>query len=789
MVFENLEEAVDRSLFPTDVPEIRWAEFEAAGFTGTVAGLIHRDPSGPAVCGMPLGGIDTGCIDLETSGMWGYSTIFNSHVPRSGPLNVPFLGMAVGEDVWVLSTLRSRPETKGPGIADRGDEFAGSTRLELGGVRPAEGISYWGHYPVADLEYQTGAPVSVGLRAWSPFMPGDVESSMIPGAVFEVHLRNTDSQEREGTIAISFPGPTEEEAGEAPFSRSEEKGAFTGVTAGTEHASYALGAIGEEGLRVGGPLGTGGRAWAEIADHLPTASDGDFGASCAVDFALAAGEHRAVRFVLTWHSPRWRAGGSPGATETNAFTHMYATRFSSALEAARRLAAEHEALLGRILAWQQVIYAETQLPIWLRESLVNNLYLITEDGLWAAAEPPIPEWVRPRDGLSGMNESPRGCPQIECIPCGWYGNVPLVYFFPELALSTLRGYRAYQDDEGCPPWVFGGCTTGTPPCEMTRPSRGYQVTQNGANYTDMACRYWLCRGDGDFLKEFYPSLKQALIFTMDLNRGPDGVISFPDRRVSVVGMPWESEAFEFCEWHGMAAHIGGIHLAQLRMVEDLAEKRGDTEFVEQCRQWIDQGTASMEEKMWAGRYYLNFWEPETGKKMDAIFGYQLDGQWMVDFQGLAPVFRQDRIGITLETIKQTCATHSEHGVVNFANPDGSVMQPSQEFLHSGYEPYDFFPPELLILAMTYMYQGRVDFGLELARRCMQTLVVTQRRSWDAPNIVNGRTGEVKFGNDYYQNLMLWSLPAALGGKDVSGPCRSGGLVDRIIKAATAQRSK
>jgi hypothetical protein len=32
-------------------------------------------------------------------------------------------------------------------------------------------------------------------------------------------------------------------------------------------------------------------------------------------------------------------------------------------------------------------------------------------------------------------------------------------------------------------------------------------------------------------------------------------------------------------------------------------------------------------------------------------------------------------------------------------------------------------------------------------------------------------------------MMLWSLPAALAGQAVDGPCEPGGLVDRVIKAA------
>jgi hypothetical protein len=71
-------------LFPTDLPGDDWTEFPADGFPEPVPGLIHRSSS-PAVCGLPLGGVDTGCLDLETNGTLGYATVFNSLVPRGGP--------------------------------------------------------------------------------------------------------------------------------------------------------------------------------------------------------------------------------------------------------------------------------------------------------------------------------------------------------------------------------------------------------------------------------------------------------------------------------------------------------------------------------------------------------------------------------------------------------------------------------------------------------------------------------------------------------------------------------
>ncbi len=89
-----------------------------------------------------------------------------------------------------------------------------------------------------------------------------------------------------------------------------------------------------------------------------------------------------------------------------------------------------------------------------------------------------------------------------------------------------------------------------------------------------------------------------------------------------------------------------------------------------------------------------------------------------------------------------------------------------------------------MLAMTYMYAGERDFGLELARKSWDNLICLQGYTWDMPNIMRGDvdTGERVFGNDYYQDMMLWALPAALAGQDASGPCKPGGLVDRVLEA-------
>ena len=52
----------------------------------------------------------------------------------------------------------------------------------------------------------------------------------------------------------------------------------------------------------------------------------------------------------------------------------------------RRFSADH-----RLAA---VVYSEKN-SVWLRDSLVNNLHLIAEDGMWAQGKSPLPDWANP----------------------------------------------------------------------------------------------------------------------------------------------------------------------------------------------------------------------------------------------------------------------------------------------------------------------------------------------------------------------------------------------------------
>src|SRR5579863_4298067 len=396
-------------LFPVALPDSQWSTFRAAGYGRPVTGICYRthnvsyfssyvDHPKPA-SGMPLGGIDTGALYLEPSGVLGYSSIFNHLTPLGGPLNTPYLGISVGGKPSVFATGQTK-------------NYAGNNRASLGPnlkmlrVGLIGQTDYWGHYPIADVEYKLDVPVEDGMRAWSPFIPGDVKTSNTPGAVFEVHIRNTSSARQTGCVAFSFPGFADHRTKDEvigwpdlsarpmmPPSRIERRQAPSGLTGVWVEdkawgMSYVLAALDGTHVRTGGALGSDGLKWYAIEKGLPSTAERDNGgSSITADFSVDPGQEAVVRFVLAWYAPEWEGNGDPGtgseriiteapggvfvpSTTGKRFSHMYAARYANAGEVAGYLAANHGQLLKRIVAWQSEIYNDPSLPGWLADALI-----------------------------------------------------------------------------------------------------------------------------------------------------------------------------------------------------------------------------------------------------------------------------------------------------------------------------------------------------------------------------------------------------------------------------------
>ncbi|MBI4586469.1 MAG: hypothetical protein HY717_20860 [Planctomycetes bacterium] len=809
------EKAQAGRLFPLEQPEAEWAEFSAQGFSKPVAGVIFRADK-PACCGMPLGGISTGCLDLETWGVWGFSTIFSPGLkaevrqtvdrpepwflspfykePRSPKLYTPSLGLTAGDRTWVLASKQVKlggmfPDT----CEDTAQRLAPVIVQGIEGVGCAREIHYWGHYPVVDVEYETDAPVQVGLRAWSPFIPGDVALSNTPGAVFDVQLRNLGQRRQQGQLIFSFPGPTQAEAQftpeaprtmrwhvgqfgvriptaekpvEARREAREENGLRLLTVAAPGGTNYALGVDGGWQAEFGGALGV--KDWKKAPRGLPRPAATDFGASVAVTFDLAPGGETSVPIILSWYQPIWF-----GDREDQIFTQMYASRYQDAAEVARLLARDRAGLLRRILAWQEVIYGESGLPGWLKDSLINSLSTITESSFWSMGKDRL-GWCG-SEGYFMMVESMRRAFAPGTIPCDFYGNLPLVFFYQDLAANTLKYYALSVRENGMSPLAL----------DLEGRGGGHELHQalNGVCLVTLLDRLWQRTGDDAILKKYYDQAKRTTRFMVTLSPGPEGIISVqPGKDIAgwagpMPGRDW----FESYPFFGMTAHVGWLHLAALRIAERMAQQMGDGEFARQCREWFQQGYQAMEKHLWNGRYYRNYKDLESGQTSDILMASQVDGEWLGRFHG-HQVLPDTRVGEVLQAIKDLCLD-PVLGAWAFVEPDGQPNMPVVENWYRTAVSYAIFPPETMMVGMAFLYGGDRETGLKILRGTQYNVVCRQRYPWDLPNTVVPYSGKRAFGTEYYQNLMLWAAPAALRREDLKATCAAGGLVNRILQAA------
>jgi uncharacterized protein (DUF608 family) len=404
--------------------------------------------------------------------------------------------------------------------------------------------------------------------------------------------------------------------------------------------------------------------------------------------------------------------------------------------------------------------------------------------MWAQAKPPIGAWCKPEDGIFAMNESPRSCAQMDTSPNSAVGNLPLVYFFPALERSTLRALKEYQFSDGRPPLTLGGACGSDAGFfyELVYPVRGYQLVMQGSNYMVRLDRYWKVMGDDSFLKEFYDSAQRATRWSFSL-RPPYGLSQIVAMPTAGTDPLQDTEWYEDRPYYGYVTHPGAYRMAHAEMMRRWAEKQGDAELVKELDAWLAAGAKAMEDYLWTGSYYRLYNEPETGRHMDPLFVPQLDGQLYTRLGGLPGVFPQDHVQKVLDLIRKGAGISKLGIPPAYLNGDASAWQPDdkQKYLTGTYTFEEF---ATYFLAETFMYEGHKDFGLDLLHRCLEAFSCKYAYTWDGANVFSheGDTGERSYGTDYYQNLCLWAVPAALAGEDVSGPSKPGGLVYRIIQA-------
>jgi non-lysosomal glucosylceramidase len=704
-------------LFAAPADPQRLQTFRVAGLKHPANATIYPS-TGLAQGGMPLGGLGTGYVCLDPDGRLGKCSIF-SRLPGPAALNQPFLFVTVGGRRLVLAT--------GQG----------------GGVKA---VRYFGHFPVADVQFETELPLGTELRAYSPFILGDAAECNTPAAVFEVHLTNASEQPQEVTVTLApggFPagkgGPFSVEG----WSGVEVRHAPTGDVPGWVQSGYALAV--QQGTVDADPKTPGVSARRSLKPR----------------------ERSVVRFVLAWHQPYLREGS--GRVEKQ----KYAERFRDAKAAATRAVQCHAQWLERVLAWQDVMYG-ADLPEWLKEELVNVLSTLTKNSVWLARTRPDDWWDDA--GLFLVNESFSTCAVTETMPCRFFGHWPALWFFPELELATLKVIRYFQLRGGEPPFCLGLGFA------IRDPRYHCQHTCGAGEYSQMIYRYYLRTGDEQFLKDFWTSARDSLNFMLSLDKDGDGLVEDHPHAVQGEFFP-ANNPLDVWPWHGAASYTAGKGLASLVCGIKMAELAGDQGQAAAWRRVLEKGRASYEAKLWTGSYYRTYHDTATGKRNDASFSAQLSGVWCTRVLGLDDPLPKDRIEKALDTIARLNIPASRFGMVDAVFPDGKLC------VEGGIGGDRIWSRDIFIqcnatAAMVYFYYDRPNDGRAAAKTMLDTIFRGPHpMPWSQPCGISSVTGGTCHGHDYYDHMVVWSYPLALARQDIRAACGPDGLVARLLNAA------
>jgi uncharacterized protein (DUF608 family) len=682
------------------------------------------------VAGVPLGGIGAGKLELQPNGLFGAFTFLNNwSEPLTGPQGYPgVLGYHFG--------LASEPAD---GQGKRKARLLQTAPLP--GLPTLRDIDYEGLYPRATLTYPVkDLGLEATLEGFSPWTPPDVKRSGLPAAFFTLRVKNVTRrplragflfigrnvcgewcvgranrvEDSRKALHLDFrnddPSPRDVRQGAMRFSfvkRGWDLSFMEAWNAVTRNFSFGPGDVALPAwdffLREG--------RLPDTRSSEPSASgeNRELCGAVAAFRTLKPGEEAKLDFTASWHFPR------------HPFGHRYAAWFKDAAAVSRYALAQKDALGRGVRALERATLS-MPFPRWFNEALLANL-----------APFGASTWLT-KDGRFSFYEAPVVCPLMGTVDVGFYGSIPLSYFFPELEKSLILQFAAAQRPDGYVPHDLGKN-------RLDLPSDGttfHRWKDLNPKFILMAYRDWLWSGDAAFFERLYPHVKKALAWSVGTDFDGNGL---PDNE-------GQDQTFDLWGLYGTNAYTSSIYLAALLACERMAERARDLRFAEECRGRFALGSRSFERELWNGRFF--------GETCSLS---QLNGQWYADLLGLGPIVERAKVRTAIAEILRLNSRHSRHGLVNSVHPDG---RPDVSNTHARNIWAGMNHAFLALCLMEGVPLARV---MREEEKLWRNFSRVQKSPWNQPDMIDSATGKYLFGDFYYRNMAIWSIPIAAARRD------------------------
>ena len=538
----------------------------------------------------PMGGFGAGMICLEGTGALSHVSLRNQPEVFNEPC--AFAAVSVKAPRKVARVLEGPvPGWKLFGMKGSG-QGTGDKSLGLPRFRQA---SFKARFPFGTVTLTDDAvPMTVRVTGWSPFVPGDADSSSLPVAAIEYQFTNpTDSQLE---VVFSFNAKNFMRLGEAPSAIRAASGGFILYGAGTPERTREEGTfaafVDDPTVKVNHAWFRGGwfdpltMAWRDVEDGAcfdrpPTAvGDPAPGASLFVPFRLAPGAVKTIALRLAWYVGRTALHEGRYARESNggespAYKPWYAGRFTDINEIAGYWG-EHYSDLRRKSEQFSRCFFDSTLPPEVIEAVAANLAILKSPTILRQADGRL--WAWEGCGDDG------GCCAGSCTHVWNYAQA-IPHLFPDLE-RTLREteFGPSQDERGHQ--MFRSALPIQPVVHDFHAAADGQLGGIMKVYRD-----WRISGDTAWLRRLWPRVKASLDYCIETwDPGHKGWVEEPHHNTYDI---------EFWGPEGMCT---SIYLGALRAATLMGQALNDQ--VALYADLLDQGTPRANEELYNGEYFI-----------------------------------------------------------------------------------------------------------------------------------------------------------------------------------------
>jgi len=584
--------------------------------------IKHYDQAHLDKIAMPIGGIGTGDISIGGNGQWRDVEIMNkpamgyygSATPKQAPCFMIYTKDAAGHK-------RSKA-LMGPIPAA---EYIGSE----GSNAPNHGMPRFRHasfdaaYPFATVNLQDDEmPVSVKVKTFNPFVPGDAVASGIPIAVIRYEVTNTTGQPLTTAVAGSLDNCVGMDGSKVEFNSFNRAIVPLGAknNKNTFRRTPQLAGI----YMSSDSVDRDDRAWGTIALTTSATQDGkityrtefdpkgwnanlndmwdDFSddgmfrdtvfadkvnsprAGLSVAFTLAPHETREIQFLLTWDFPN-RKDWDDKVTVGN----YYSTLYNDAWDVAEKTLPILPGLEEKTLDFVNLV-ANSNYPAVVKEAALFNTSTLRSQTAFRTKDGNFFGW-------EGVFANTGSC----------YGNCEHVWNY-ELATPFLFGAMAMKMrnvEYNYGMWDGDGLISFRVSLPLKKNGNWKAAAADGQMGTIMKTyREWQLSGDDEFLQHVWPDVKRALSFAWvpggwDANK--HGVMKGCQHNTMDI------------EYYGPNPEIEFWYLGALKAAAAMAEYMKDTEFEATCTDLFNRGSKWTDANLFNGEYYIQKVEPVTDK--------------------------------------------------------------------------------------------------------------------------------------------------------------------------------